>query len=152
MLCTIADFKRINKILSHGKVYPYIVDDYSAQEPPEDFGLQFLKEPLIKVLMPNEHCVFILTPLLNTVYIVHSNVLPEGRGKTAIKAGRRAARWMFNNTKCVSLISFTPADNKVALMFSSLVGFKRIGIIEKSFKKGNIYYDQIITGLLKGEI
>jgi len=152
MLCTIKDFKKVHRILVHESVYPFITDDYSSKEPTEDLGLSFLENSVIKVLMPNDNCVFILVPMSTNVYTVHSNVLPEGRGKVAVLAAKSVAKWMFNNTECVSIISFTPEYNKVALIFSRLAGMKRIGVLKKSFKKDNIFYDQIITSLNKGDI
>ena len=152
MLCTINDFEKVHRILSHESVYPFISDDYCPEKPAEDLGMSFFGHESIKVLMPNENSVFICVPLSNNVYSVHSNVLPKSRGKTAVRAGRDAAMWMFNNTECSTIISFTPVQNKVALMFSSLVGFKRIGIIEKSFKKNGIFQDQVITGLNRGKL
>ena len=152
MLCTINDFEKVHRILSHESVYPFISDDYCPEKPAEDLGIFYFSDEIIKVLMPNESSVFICVPLSNNVYSVHSNVLPERRGKAAIRAGRDCAKWMFNNTECSTIISFTPIQNKAALMFSSLVGFKRIGIIEKSFKKNGVFQDQVITGLNKGEL
>ena len=152
MLCTINDFEKVHRILSHESVYPYIIDDYCPEKPNDNFGMEFLNNQQIKVLMPNGHCAFILIPMTTSIYTVHSNVLPEGRGKEAVSAGKSVAKWMFNNTECVSIISFTPVYNKVALMFSSLVGMKRIGTVERSFKKDNVFHDQIITCLNKGEI
>ena len=152
MLCTINDFKKVHRILSHESIYPYISDDYCPEEPAKDLGIFYFSDEIIKVLMPNENSVFICVPLSSNVYSVHSNVLPEGRGKIAVRAGKDAAMWMFNNTECMTIISFTPTQNKVALMFSSLVGFKRIGILKKSFKKNGVFQDQVITGLNKGEI
>ena len=152
MLCTIKDFEKVHRILSHESVYPYISDDYCPEKPAEDLGKVFFSDKAIKVLMPNENSVFMCVPLSTNMYSVHSNVLPGHRGRKAVRAGKDGVAWMFNNTECTSLISFTPIQNRSALMFSRLVGFKRIGIIEKSFKKNGAFQDQIITGLSKGEI
>ena len=152
MLCTINDFDKVHYILSHESVYPYISDDYCPIEPTKDLGIDFLKNEYIKVLMPNEYSVFIFVPLSHNLYSVHTNILPQARGLTGVRSGKSVAKWMFNNTECTSIISFTPEWNKRTLRYSSLVGLKRIGIIEKSFKKDDILYDQIITGLNKGDV
>ena len=146
------DFGVVHKILSHKSIYPYISDDYCPIEPIKDLGLDFLNNEYIKVLMPNEDSVFVFTPLSMNMYIVHTNVLPKSRGKVAIRAGKEVVRWMFKNTQCTSIISFVPSWNKQTLIYGSLVGLKRIGIIEKSFKKNDIMYDQVIIGIMKGDL
>jgi hypothetical protein len=152
MICTIKDFEKVHKILSHESVYPYISDDYCPKEPAKDLGENFLGESMVKVLMPNNDCVFIFIPIMLSVYHAHMSALPIGRGKIAIREGKQVVEWMFNNTDCVSIIGFIPNFNRLALIYSKLVGLKRIGVIENSFKKNNIFYDQIINGINKGEI
>ena len=152
MICSINDFEKVHSILSHESVYPYITDDSCPDKPDENLGRIFLDEPAVKVLMPNDNCLFILVPVTTNVYNVHTNILPDGRGKSGVLAGKHGAMWMFDNTDCTSIISFTPDFNRQALMYARFVGMKRIGVIRNSFKKDNVFYDQIITGLNKGEI
>ena len=146
------DFNTVYRILSHESVYPFLCDDYCPKKPDDDVGLLFLKDPAIKVLLPNEDSAFAFIPLSMNMYHIHLGILPESRGKLGVSSGKEAIWWMFENTECVSIIGFFSEENKPALRYCSLVGFKRIGIIEKSFKKNNIMYDQIIFNINKGDI
>lgn len=66
------------------------------------------------------------------IYEVHTNFLPEHRGRNAIRASLEAYRWMFTHTDCMVLQTRVPAFNKAAEKFCHLVGatkeFERVAI------------------------
>lgn len=59
------------------------------------------------------------------LYEVHTNFLPEYRGKHAFQASLAAYRWMFTRTDCMALLTRVPATNRGARMFCGAVGATR---------------------------
>lgn len=59
------------------------------------------------------------------IYEVHTNFLPEFRGRHAIKSSLSAYRWMFTHTDCMILQTRVPAFNKPAERCCPIVGFTR---------------------------
>jgi hypothetical protein len=58
-------------------------------------------------------------------YEVHTNFLPEHRGRHALRASLAAYRWMFTHTDCMALQTRVPAFNKAAEWFCAFVGATR---------------------------
>jgi hypothetical protein len=56
------------------------------------------------------------------IYEVHTNFLPEYRGRHAIRASLAAYRWIFTHTDCMALVTRVPAFNRAADMFCRIVG------------------------------
>lgn len=56
------------------------------------------------------------------IYEVHTNFLPEFRGRNAIRASLAAYRWMFTRTDCMVLLTRAPVPNKAANKFCHIVG------------------------------
>ncbi|MBW2003099.1 MAG: DUF2824 family protein [Deltaproteobacteria bacterium] len=151
MRCTVKDFGKVYRVLTHKSVYPYIIDDYCPKEPPSDFGMVYLKNDNVYVLMPNNDCVFLVFPITHTVHNVHSGMLPNIRGKMGIKYAKQAIAWTFNNTDCRVMIGFTPTQNKAAMMFNRLIGLKKITTLKKSHLHGGNLCDQGLFVLHKGD-
>ena len=103
-------------------------------------------------LHPNRHVLFMMTLRTNTLWEVHTMIMPEGRGKEAVEATRGAAKWFFENSKCEKIITYIPVFNRKAKLFAKLVGMKEEGICTKSFKKHNQLHDQWFLGLEKETI
>lgn len=56
------------------------------------------------------------------VYEVHTNFLPEYRGRNAIRESLAAYRWMFTRTDCMILLTRAPVPNRAANKFCRIVG------------------------------
>ena len=147
--CTIDDLKKVSLILSDDSVYIPVNGAPCKGEYREILAEEILSNGKVYVLMPNEFCVFIFSPHSKELYIGHSAVLPEGRGKEAIKAGKSSIKWMFDNTECIKLFGLTPIFMRHVAMFNRLVGFTREGILTDSYTKDGVLYDQILFGLSK---
>lgn len=139
----------VNKVFSHPAVWPFITDDHAKEEHRFISGTLSLSNPLAYLLSPNEFTVFMLLPRSLTTYEVHTAILPEGRGRMAVEAGKAAARWMFEHTTCEKLVGDVAADQKAMLLYSRLVGFKREGICTKSIRRNGQLLDQVMFGLEK---
>lgn len=122
------DGELVNKLLNHPSIFPSI-------------SIHGRTEPLdITPLITEPHNVFMAAPggivaFIREepgIYEVHTNFLPEYRGRNALKASRAAYHWMFINTDCMILQTKVPGFNVAADMFCRLVGatkeFTRPGI------------------------
>lgn len=149
MRCTINDLERVSLVLSDDSIYIPINGHPCELSIRSSLAKDILIDGRVYVLMPNEFCVFIYFPHSIELYTGHSAVLPEGRGKEAIKAGKETIKWMFNNTKCIKLFGLTPIFMRHVAMFNRLVGFTKEGILTDSCSKDGALYDQTLFGLSK---
>lgn len=151
MRCFSEDLPHIKNVLQHPSVYPHTINDSLPKVPPESFGEIFINDA-IYVLAPNKWSVFIFIPFSVYLYHAHIAVLPEGRGRAGIRAGKAATSWMFQNTPCLKIMGFTSVKNKPALSFSRCCGYNEEGVLTKSILKDGELHDQIIFGITKEEV
>ncbi len=59
---------------------------------------------------------------------------------------------MFENTDCQVIVGATPLNNKAAMMFNRIIGFKQIAILEDSYLKDEKLQDQALFSLHKRSI
>jgi len=152
MRCSIKDIEAVHNILSDEMIYPHIIDDGCGDDLKYKMARLLLENPAVYCLMPNQYTLFIFFQLNYVLYEGHMQVLKNGRGREAVKAGKDSLKWMFKNTPCEKIIGFTPDYCKEAVMLAIKAGMKREGILTKSWKKDGILYDQIITGVNKGDV
>ena len=110
----------VNPILNHPKVLPLI--SVPGVETIDVTAL--ITDPRNVFLMVRGGCIAfcIQEPGL---YEVHTNFLPDHRGRNAVRASLAAYRWMFTHTDCVALQTKVPAFNKAAEWFCAIVGAVR---------------------------
>lgn len=151
---TIDDLPLVAKMVSHDSIWPWIHDDLTpdTEEAKLAVAQGLLSNPSFICLSPNVFTVFGFQRMNAVTYEVHTLMLPEGRGRIGFSAGKETARWMFDNTPCRKLIGLNPANNRAVTSFALKVGFKREGIISKSWLYNNVLYDRIIVGLSKDEV
>jgi len=131
-------------------VYDYVSDDNS---PSADLYFPDMRDEIYWLAAYDETGllgVFMAHPHNSVCYESHTLLLPSARGK-AMRAGRLAIDWLFQNSRCEKIITNVPAYNILALALAHRVGFKDIGINTKSFLKNGVLYDQHILGFSKGE-
>lgn len=92
------------------------------------------------------------TPSNLITYELHISILPEYRGKEAIRLGKEGIKWMFNNTNALKLIGMTPIFKYPAYVYSKRCGFKDEGLNRQSCLNNGKLYDQFFTGITKAEI
>ena len=100
------DGQRMQRIIEHPSVFPHVslgdahVDLVKHVENPENICLM------------NEWGGFLFVKLSDTEYEVHTQFLPQGRGRRVIKAAREALNEMFR--KCERITTYVPDGNKGA--------------------------------------
>lgn len=140
----------VDSILRHNSIYPYVIDDYSADQAVFTFE-EILSSPACYALMPNEGSLFVFIPQNGILYEVHCAVLPEWRGMQAVGAAKAAKDWMYANTPCQKIFTVCPAYNAAAYALARRSGMTRVGVITNSFLKGGKLIDLILLSCGKGE-
>lgn len=142
------DQEYIKYCLTHPYVWRNSYDDAMKNVDPELFfppmnGMLYVRA--------GDYGLFVCDPRNSIMYEVHTMLLPLARGM-AVDISRGAIEWVFENTKCLKLITSVPSYNVLAKRLSIKSGMKLIGNNEKSFLKDGILYDQYIYGLSKGDV
>ena len=150
MRCSINDISAVDYVLKHPEVYPWISDDGSPSA--EEFtSSTMISNPEVFVLMPSDGVVFILHPWNSITLEVHTNIVPERRGREAISETMKAMSWIFENTGCLKIVTHVPSFNRQAKLFALKCKMKQEGVNRQSFLKDGILYDQDILGITRKE-
>ena len=118
-----SDLERINQILNHPDVFPFV--SWGMENPfefePEDLnGLFFL--------MPEDrNGVFIIEALDMENAEVHSAFLPGHRGKNAIDTAWEGLEWIFTATSITNLWTKVPNGNRRAEAMCRVMGWEPMG-------------------------
>lgn len=113
------DALAVNAILNHPGVFPFIsvpgIENIDAAA--------IIADEHNIALMANGGC-FILIFHEPGVYEIHTNFLPEARGRNAIRAAEGSVQWMFLNTDCMSIVTQVPEANRAARWLCAKSGFE----------------------------
>lgn len=111
------DAADINPIINHPEILPSItvpgIDHLDAAP--------LLADPR-NVLLMAEGGGVLFCQIEPGIYEVHTNFLPEHRGRNAIRSSLAAYRWMFTHSDCMVLHTRVPAFNEAAEKFCGIVG------------------------------
>lgn len=102
-------------------------------------------------LRAGDYGLFMGEPRNGIMYEVHTMLLPHARGK-AVDIAKGAMQWMFDNTKCLKIITHVPVFNVLAKRLAEHCRMKLIGINTSSFLKNGVLYDQYLYGITKEEL
>lgn len=86
------------------------------------------------------------------LFEVHTMLLPECRGASAITAGKLAMKFAASLPGVEKLISYCPAHLPEVLLYARLCGFRRAGIAEKPWVKNGESYPLRIVEITRQEI
>ncbi len=113
------DAKRLNVIVNHPEVYPWVRGFHKS-------ALD-LTEALAqgnKICLLGKHGGLLFHLLQPGLYEVHTQILPEGRGAWALDCVRACLLWMFSRTDAVEIITRCPHGNLAAKAMARSVGLK----------------------------
>ncbi len=71
-------------------------------------------------------------------YEVHTQFLPEGRGR-ALELAKQAAWYMFTKTDAIAISTYVPASNEAAYRLTLSMGFVRYGIKVVNFEECDMF-------------
>lgn len=100
---------------------------------------KYLKSPSF-VLIGNEGC-FLLKAVGPCRYDVHTNLLPECRGRDALDVARYAMDLVFSRTDAEELYTMVPANNPAAAWFTKAMGFRFRFKRERVWLQGGVSHD-----------
>lgn len=123
-----ATSERLNEIVNHSSIYPWIKGQHTG---PLDLT-NFVANPN-NVCLVGEHGSVIFQKHQPGVYEFHTCVFPEGRGQWMLDGARCAFRWMFTKTDAFELMTKCPDGN-----LASKAGARAVGCIQ-SFRTGPVW-------------
>jgi RimJ/RimL family protein N-acetyltransferase len=142
------DMQLVAQILGHPAIWPHIHEDgVDAPAPIDHDSLHWM------LITEDEKPVgvFLVHGVSTVCYQMHTCLLPQIWGVGAAKAAQMLARWVFDETPCLKLITNVPAYNRRALRFAEAGGMVREGINRASFLRNGEPIDQIVLGITKKE-
>jgi RimJ/RimL family protein N-acetyltransferase len=141
------DMEAVREIMAHPAIWPHIHDDGVRAPAPSDVDAAYW----LMVEDDKPAGVFLLHPHNFATYEIHTCLLPRIWGAGAMEAGRLVLRWMFENTRCLKIITHVPQDNPAALRFARRNGLKDEGVNRASFLKNGVLLDQHMLGITRRE-
>ena len=108
----------INAVINHPAVHPWV-----AVAGQGELDLSGLVEDGSNVLLMADRGGFMFHRLEPAVYEVHTQFLPEGRGRHALKAARAALHHMFTGTDCMEVLTKCPVNNPATAWMARHLGF-----------------------------
>lgn len=115
------DGAEINTIVNDPRIFPLVVP---AGSPHLDLAPLIADPRHVLLLDPGRGGFLFVQDAEPGIYEVHTNFLPEFRGKYVVAAAHAAATWMFTHTDAMILQTRIPAFNKAALVAIKWCGFK----------------------------
>lgn len=109
----------LNAVVNHPQVRPWL----GSPDVPFIDVSPLVCDPA-NVALVTDHGGFIFHAQGDGVYEVHTQFVPEGRGRDAAQAMWEARRYMFVETDCVELVTKVPDGNRGADSLSRLAGFE----------------------------
>lgn len=149
-IAPLRDQALIAETMRHPRIYPHIKDDTCPAaaefEPVLDGpfvyvgayrGAQFLG-------------LFMLHAHSTVLWEVHTCLLPDAWGSTALRCTEACAEWVWSNTTCERLITAVPEGNELALRLAKRSGMVEYGSNPASFLRDGKLIAQTLLGMSKG--
>ena len=145
-----SDTAEIKGIVTHPRVFPHVVDDYSPAptewQPIMRDGLAYF---LVIDDLDRAVGLFAVEARSHTHFDYHVCFLPEGYGAIAESAAHALFDLIFSSTPCVRITGDVPAYNRAALQYASRVGMRAFAVNEKSHRRCGVLHDTICFGISK---
>ncbi len=144
------DWELIKDIVTHPKIYSFVSDDFSPApemwQPIQQDAAHYIivrdGDELLGMWAFYEHCTI--------VWDVHTCLLPLAWGERGRRAAKEMAEWVWNNTRCIRLITEVPQPNRLALRFARAAGMTEYGFNPDSYMKNGRLYGMYLLGISKG--
>jgi hypothetical protein len=113
------DAARVNAVLNHPDVRPWIADLGEGE-----IDTAPLLDKSGTLCLMGEHGLFFLFKYDIGIWEVHTAIRPSGRGAWAREFAERGARHMFCTTDCVELLTRVPEGHIAAKALTETMGFR----------------------------
>ena len=137
MIAPSKDAEFLNRVVNHPSVLPYVSLGFKGP-----LDMTALVEDPANVFLANEWGGFLLIAKPDFVYELHTQFLPEGRGKDAYQAGRDGCDYMFTRTDCLRIDTYIQKAHAATERYARVVGFRRWGETEIN---GHSCYYYVLT-------
>lgn len=144
------DPDEIKAIITHVKIYPHVVDDFS----PSRAEYNPVMHPAVLYLIVRDEAkkgelqgLFFFHPINTIQFEVHTCLLPHCWGSAARQIAREMLTWLWANSPCERLVTTVPEYNRLALVFAKAAGMVEYGRNPQSFMKGGKLIDLILLGI-----
>lgn len=123
------DATYFNRMANDPAISPFIRDDTTQGE--LDFSrVDMSVADFLKVIVDGREAGFAILINVNGDLELHSGLLPEFRGRTAVVAGRELIKWVFWHTKARRLTTWAWDKAKNVLFVAKMIGFKEAGRVD----------------------
>ncbi len=112
----------LNYVINDPSVFPWVS---LGAEGPLDMTAAVMDPK--NLFLKNEYGGFLLIDKGDQVFEIHTQFLPEGRGRKARTAAREAMQYVFTRTLCQMLVTHCPLDNKPSAWLALSAGMKFVG-------------------------
>lgn len=119
------DAEFLNRVVNDPSVFPWIS---LGLKPPLDLTALLADEN--NIFLANGFGGFLFIAKPDYIYEVHTQLLPEGRGKLALIAAKEAAFHMFTKTEAIRIDTTVAFGNKAADRLTRMMGFTKWGDTE----------------------
>lgn len=113
------DAAAINAILNHPAVRPTVAD---VTDGPLDVSDRVSNPDNVSLV--GEYGAIVFFKYCDGIYEVHTQILPEGRGKWACQFAQECLRYMFTSTDCIEVITRVPQGHIGAKALTEMMGFR----------------------------
>jgi len=115
----------LNRIINDPSVFPFVS---FGRKYPMDVNVVFRDRR--NMFLTNEHGGFLFLFKGDGTYEVHTQFLPEGRGRMAMEAAKEASAFMFATVGCKLLTTYVENSNRRTRIFAIKAGFRKVGEVE----------------------
>lgn len=144
------DLSGLIEFLSRDDIFWTAKDDGVTKESLKTYLTGLLLNQDVYILSPSEGVIFFFWKTNSITFEMHVAIALEDR-KKGFKGAELVGRWMFENTGCEKLMTYIPSHHKPAIMFASMCGMRREGVLTKAFKYDGENLDLIMMGATKDE-
>lgn len=109
--------ERINALANDPEIRPWVGGEGVLD-------LTALVENVAVVTLEFKHGAFMLVPISETVYELHTMFLPEGRGADFFVNATEMFRYLFTRTPALEIVTKVPDGNRGAAVASTKAGFR----------------------------
>lgn len=140
------DAELIRAIITHDAIWDDANDDGT---PPRETFQPVIADSLYYLVPELDGApmgVFMVAPHNSTTYEWHTAILPQYRGKYAIKACRLALEWMREHSPALKIITWVPVEARHVYSYARACGFILEGRSENALLKNGKLQDQFLMG------
>lgn len=146
------NIRYVRSIFEHPTIGPFVsTDGFDLRDFPYEGALEDDRHYFLRASTDNGYAgLFYFHEWNSATAWSHALLLPDFRGKTGLRLGKEAVKWMFENGGFQKLVAAVPEMNRHALSYVCAVGYSIEGRLKRSFPRDGGLYDETIVGISKG--